>query len=204
MFMSVERTVVVSSSCSLVSSSIPSRDQAAWRPPETRAGAWLRRTIAGGSGEGKILHHTLVVCGANNNGFGQRALTLAVLALKQVTLSLFAAQDLPRARHLESFGDGLTGLCFTCGPWHGAGRLGTDRPLAREKWLFFPRMRRVSVLRGPETRCFGRQSAGRPLSGQALGASGQGKSSAHCVRKLWIHSALFASKAPKLEALSMF
>jgi len=154
--MSVERTVLclppaVSSAHRFLSES------GCMEAARNAGGGVVRRTIAGGSGEGKILHHTLVVCGANNNGFGQRALTLAILALQQVTFSLFTAQDLPRARHLESFGDGLTGLCFTCGPWHGAGRLGTDRPLAREKWLIFRRNERFSL-----------------VSGQGPGARGQG------------------------------
>lgn len=75
-------------------------------------GVVWRRTIQL-SGERKIFHHALVVCSADNGGFAQSTLALAILALEQVASTLFAAEDLPCTRDLESLGDGLASLCFT-------------------------------------------------------------------------------------------
>src|SRR5690606_17900926 len=88
-----ERVVVFLTSYSLTCSCLPLGIRLYGGRPKRGRGRGSCRTI-GGSGEGKILHHTFVVGCADNGGFAQRALPFAVLALKQVTRSLFAAQDL--------------------------------------------------------------------------------------------------------------
>jgi hypothetical protein len=85
------------------------------------------------SGERKVLFDILDVSIGNEASLTEIALALPVLALKQVAFALFTTQNFPCACHLETFGDSLSGLCFSCDPWHGAAKLGHLRNLAREK-----------------------------------------------------------------------
>jgi len=81
--------------------------------------------------ERKVLFDIFNVSGGNKGGFTEKALALAVLALKQVSFSLFAAEYLPGASDFESLGDGLPCFCFSSYSWHGARNLAIDARLAR-------------------------------------------------------------------------
>ena len=62
-----------------------------------------------------------------------------VLLCKNVAFALLPAQNLPCARHLESFGDGLPGFCCTFRFGHGAAKLATTNQNARGFCFFlFP------------------------------------------------------------------
>jgi hypothetical protein len=84
--------------------------------------------------EGKTLFDTLNVSGGNKGCFTEKALALTVLALKQVSLSLFTTKYLPCASDFEAFGDGLPCFCFSSDSWHGARKLREQGVLARQKW----------------------------------------------------------------------
>ena len=67
---------------------------------------------ASGSGEGKVFEDVFDVARGDKDGFAELALPFATLLLQNVTLSLLPAQNLPGTCHLETFGDGLSGLCL--------------------------------------------------------------------------------------------
>jgi len=71
-------------------------------------GAWIH-----GLGKRKIRLNGFHICFGNETCLAQIAFPLWTLLGKNVAFPLFPAQDLPCARHLESLGDGLTGLCCT-------------------------------------------------------------------------------------------
>ena len=64
-------------------------------------------------GEGKILSDIAEVRVGNQCHMPKIALALAVLALRQMALALFAAEYLPGARDFEALGDGFPCLCFS-------------------------------------------------------------------------------------------
>jgi hypothetical protein len=87
--------------------------------------------------EREVLPDVSKVSIGNQSGLPKPALALAVLALQQVTCSLFATEDLPRTRDFETLGNGFPCLCFSRDSWHGTGKLGITDSLASQKWMFF-------------------------------------------------------------------
>ena len=84
--------------------------------------------------ERKVLFDIFDVGGGNKGCFTEKAFPLTVLALKQVSFSLFATEDLPGASDFEALGDGLTCFCFSSYSWHGAQNLVINDLLASQKW----------------------------------------------------------------------
>jgi hypothetical protein len=66
-----------------------------------------------GLGKRKVFLNILNICIRNERSLSEVTFALAILVLKQVSLTLFPAQNLPSTCHLESFGDSLPGLCFS-------------------------------------------------------------------------------------------
>jgi len=83
--------------------------------------------------EGQVLFDILDVSGGNQGSLTEPALALAALALKQVSFTLTPTEYFARTSDFEAFGNGFPCLSFSRDSWHGRGKLGTNRPLAREK-----------------------------------------------------------------------
>lgn len=65
------------------------------------------------SAKRKVFLNILDISSGNERHLSEVPLAFAILVLKQVSLTLFPAQNLPSTCHLESFGDSLPGLCFS-------------------------------------------------------------------------------------------
>ena len=95
------------------------------------SGSWLVAMFLGLS-EGHVLLNGPNLSSVNQSGTPKSALALAGLLLEDVTLTLLATQNLARAGHLETLGNGLTCLIDTTFTGHGAEIIHAKCTLARK------------------------------------------------------------------------
>lgn len=79
----------------------------------------------------KISLHICNICVRDKCCFPQHSFPFPVFLLKDVTFTLFAAQNLTGASYFKAFGDGRSGFGLASFAGHGSGFLGWLEPIAR-------------------------------------------------------------------------